>query len=286
MSVTTQLTIAGFGIALDEKVSRAIELLREHEPADGYYVAFSGGKDSQCILRLCEEAGVRHDAHYHNTTIDPPELVYFIRQHYPNVEWSKPKHSMMWEIAEGRPGTPPTRAGRWCCEIFKEGGGEGRTRVIGVRASESPRRRLLWQEVTQNRNGKDKAVCPIVHWTTDDVWQFIRGRGMPYCKLYDEGFERLGCVGCMLAGPEQQRREFRRWPNFARNWERAIKRNWERHQPPNMRRDGKPYYHASFATAEDFWQWWLSGERRDDPNREGCMSGLLFTNDDEPEATP
>ena len=43
------------GVQVD-KVQTAINRLRAFEPADGYYVAFSGGKDSQCIYHLCKRA--------------------------------------------------------------------------------------------------------------------------------------------------------------------------------------------------------------------------------------
>jgi phosphoadenosine phosphosulfate reductase len=279
----TQLSLPKFGHSLEEKTTEAIDLLRQLEPPDGYYVAFSGGKDSIVIEHLCKLAGVKYDAHYHCTTIDPPQLVWFIKREYPWVQWTRQPHSMLYMVGDGRIGAPPTRLARWCCELYKEGGGSGRTKVIGVRAAESPRRALLWREVTTHRNGADTIVCPIVHWSDADVWGFIKGRGLAYCELYDQGFDRLGCVGCPLAGPRGQDREFARWPRFEELWKRAVMKNWQRHQPPNMRKDGLPYYHASFSSGEEFWEWWRSGERRDDPNRDGCMSGLLFTNDDLPE---
>ena len=55
-----------------DKVQTAIERLRAFEPEDGYYLAFSGGKDSQCIYHLAEMAGVKFDAHYRITSVDPP----------------------------------------------------------------------------------------------------------------------------------------------------------------------------------------------------------------------
>ena len=63
----------------------AIERLRKFEPEalemhpDGYYLAYSGGKDSDVILDLAERAGVRFGAHHNLTTVDPPEVIYHIR---------------------------------------------------------------------------------------------------------------------------------------------------------------------------------------------------------------
>jgi len=56
----------------------AIERIKSFEPPEGYYVAFSGGKDSIVVLDLVKRAGVKYDAYYHVTGIDPPELVHFI----------------------------------------------------------------------------------------------------------------------------------------------------------------------------------------------------------------
>lgn len=106
-----------------DKVKVAINRLKLHEPPEGYYVAFSGGKDSCVVLDLCKRAGVKYDVHYSVTTVDPPELIYFIRRYYPDA-WenrTRPEISM-WELIP-RKRMPPTQRVRYCCQYFKENGG-------------------------------------------------------------------------------------------------------------------------------------------------------------------
>ena len=124
-----------------DKVDMAIRRLQAFEPNDGYYVAFSGGKDSQCVYHLAKMAGVKFDAHYNVTSVDPPELIRFIKRNYPDVIWDYPKDRdgkivTMWNLIP-RKQMPPTRLARYCCEWFKESSGQGRVTVTGVRWAES-----------------------------------------------------------------------------------------------------------------------------------------------------
>lgn len=127
-----------------DKVELAIERLKAYEPEEGYFLAFSGGKDSVVVKALCDMAGVKYDAHYHITTVDPPELVQFVKT-FDDVEMEAAvdrdgKRITMWNLIPKHK-TPPTRLIRYCCEHLKESGGEGRVTVTGVRWAESPRRR-------------------------------------------------------------------------------------------------------------------------------------------------
>lgn len=79
---------------LEQRTNRAIELIKAHEPADGYYLGYSGGKDSDTIKRLAQMAGVKFVAWYNQTTIDPPEVVRHIKAQ-PEVQWSFPEHGNM-----------------------------------------------------------------------------------------------------------------------------------------------------------------------------------------------
>ena len=129
------------------KIETAVKRLQMFCPEEGYYVAFSGGKDSQCVYHLCEMAGVKFDAHYSVTSVDPPQLVRFIKTQYPAVALDIPhdddgKPVTMWNLI-ARKTIPPTRKIRYCCAELKETNGKGRVTVTGVRWAESPRRRKL-----------------------------------------------------------------------------------------------------------------------------------------------
>lgn len=284
-------------LSLPERVDRAVLLLREHEPVDGYYGAFSGGKDSCAIKALASIAGVRVEWRYNNTTIDAPELVRFIKQHHADVGWNNSKHGNMLHRIATAPKVPPTRSGRWCCEEYKEGGGKGRTKIMGVRAQESKGRALRWREVSLDRNAKDTVICPIVFWSgwteivngevflLGDVWEFLHEYKVSYCSLYDEGFDRLGCVGCMLQSSRKQAREFERWPRYRLAWRKAIISNWEKWKDIPNTKTHEPRYQAKFATGEAFWQWWLTA-KAPDIWREDCQSGILWTNEEPREEPP
>ena len=58
---------------LQSKVEKAIMRLKAFEPPDGYYVAYSGGKDSDVIRILAQLAGVKHELVHNLTTVDAPE---------------------------------------------------------------------------------------------------------------------------------------------------------------------------------------------------------------------
>ena len=53
---------------LREKERVAIERLKAFEPEDGYFLAYSGGKDSDCIKILAQLAGVKFEAVHNLTT--------------------------------------------------------------------------------------------------------------------------------------------------------------------------------------------------------------------------
>ena len=251
---------------MTDPVESAIRLLGEHEPENGYIGCFSGGKDSVVIKHLVGLAGVKTEWHYHKTTIDPPELVKFIRQHHPDVIFDRPKHGNFFNrmVKKGF----PTRINRWCCAEYKEGfEGPDDTLVMGIRAEESAKRASRWGLTSRHFRSQALVICPIYEWASDELWAFIRNQKIPYCSLYDEGFKRLGCIGCPMARKRGKLREFERWPQYEKKWKRAFRLIWEK-RVGITQRDGREWFgSACFDNWEEMWNWWLYDLPLPDPKQ-------------------
>lgn len=72
-------------------------------------------------------------------------------------------------------------------------------------------------------------VNPIVDWDDNDVWEFLNSNNIPHCCLYDEGFKRLGCIGCPLSGSKNMERDFERWPKYKAMYIRAFQHMIDNH---------------------------------------------------------
>lgn len=230
------------------KIEIAMERLRQFCPDEGYHLAFSGGKDSIVVKALADMAGVRYDAHFCKTTVDPPEVLRFTRKHHADVEFERPKRSMWKLIVQNG---PPTRRYRFCCEYLKEYAGIGRVVLTGIRWEESVKRKKRKLVETCWKNPSKIYVNPIIDWTTEDVWEFIKKHKIAYCSLYDKGFHRIGCVLCPCQSRRNRIRDVTYFPKFYKAYLLAFKRML----------DEKPRKRDTWKTAEDVMHWWIYEDR-------------------------
>ena len=97
-------------------------------------------------------------------------------------------------------------------------------------------------------------VNQIVDWTDQDVWEFIKGEQIPYCKLYDQGFKRLGCIGCPLGNYASQKREFKRYPAYRKMYLDAFEDMLKA-----RRALGKDDSTGWWTDKEAVMKWWTGG---------------------------
>lgn len=259
---------------LRKKMLHSVELLQKaekialnYDAENGYYLAFSGGKDSQALFHMAQLAGVKFRGHMNLTSVDPPEVIRFVKKNYPEAELLKPGKSI-FQIAVEKQILPTMRV-RWCCAEYKETAGAGKVTLIGIRKAESTRRAKRNEVEINNRkfsgdldgleeyrqeqkakrarrkskeqgvnitnadkektlgciHGKESLlISPIIYWTEQDVWEFLNEVvRVTHCSLYDEGWHRIGCIGCPMSSHKQKVIENERYPHIKRNWIKAIK---------------------------------------------------------------
>ena len=71
--------------------------------------------------------------------------------------------------------------------------------IIGTMACESKLREQQWLHQGCNAfEAKRPTSKPMSFWLEKDVWDYIHSRNIPYCHIYDKGYERTGCIFCMF----------------------------------------------------------------------------------------
>ena len=278
-------------MSLKELEEKAIARLRAFEPHKDdlpYYIAYSGGKDSDTVRILAELSGVRYELHHNLTTVDAPETVYYVRS-IPDIIIHRPEKSM-WQLIPEKL-MPPTRMIRYCCSELKERGGQGRRVVTGVRMAESVKRKrnggmvkfLQKQKATirkaeelgvdiqitsqggiilNNDNTESRELVehcsmqakvlinPIYDWTDSDVWEFLRHYGCKSNPLYECGFKRIGCIGCPMSGKHRYT-DFRLYPKYKDNYLRAFQKMID------ARKTKRLHDKINWDTPENVFKWWM-----------------------------
>lgn len=82
--------------------------------------------------------------------------------------------------------------------------------ITGLRASQSVTR-VDMPVVEWDDNFKVIKVNPLINWSEDDVWDYIKSNNVPYNKLHDKGFPSIGCAPCTRAIKEGEDIRAGRW---------------------------------------------------------------------------
>jgi 3'-phosphoadenosine 5'-phosphosulfate sulfotransferase (PAPS reductase)/FAD synthetase len=97
----------------------------------------------------------------------------------------------------------PFKVSDKCCAIMKErpldrfAKANGLAGMDGIMAGESSAREMAWVR-GGCLNFEKKQAHPIIFWTEEDIWTYIRKHNVPYSKAYDMGYDRTGCIFCAL----------------------------------------------------------------------------------------
>lgn len=268
-----------------ERLQAASEMSLQHYGLP-LVITDSGGKDSSVCKELALHAGIPFEIMHNHTTADAPETVRFVRseakrfedlgiKYTINMPTYKGKRTSMWGLIPQKL-IPPTRLVRYCCSVLKETGGAGRFIATGVRWAESASRknnRGIYEilgstkanKIILNNDNDDRrmlfenchlkakrVVNPIVDWKDEDVYGFLEDVKAPMNPLYSEGWCRVGCVGCPMAGKKGREAEFARWPKYKNLYINAFDNMLE-----ERKRRGKLDGSWRMGTGRDVFNWWM-----------------------------
>lgn len=248
-------------------------------------LTYSGGKDSEVILDIAQKAKIPFEVCNSHTTVDAPQTVYHIRKRFKELEQKGIKAEILMPKHQGKPVTmwtlipikmmPPTRLARYCCQVLKEGAGDGRMVCTGVRWAESTKRkrRRAYEivgkieknairfmddndDMKQLYNAcqmRSKTICnPIIDWSDEEVWDYLHEERIDTNILYNMGFKRIGCIGCPMANCRGREFEFSIFPTYKMAYIRAFGKMLE-----ERKRKGKDDITGKWKDAESVFHWWM-----------------------------
>lgn len=280
-----------------ERIKTASEMSLHHY-GQPLVCTYSGGKDSDVMLELFKRSGIPFEVHNSHTTADAPQTVYHIREVFMELELQGIKCTIDYHVQEnGKRLTmwnlipkklmPPTRLVRYCCSELKETGCANRMIATGVRWAESTKRKTRETYEVIKNTAKDSikvsdekmlltdnddtrklfescqlkaktVVNPIIDWKDSDIWEFINQENICTNCLYKEGYDRVGCIGCPVAGKSRWK-EFADFPQYKHAYIKAFDRMLEVRK--SRGKDSK------WKSGEEVFLWWM-----EDDNIPGQMS--------------
>jgi len=228
-------------ISLEEKSTRFLYRLSKKYNLKPV-VSYSGGKDSLVALDLACRVFGGVELVFNDTGLELPETLrnieevsvyYNLRAHYASAG------DIFWKAVEifG----PPGKDYRWCCKVAKLTPiakltkmlwPSGALNIVGQRAYESLDRAkspLVWRNKWVSHM---LSTTPIQYWGQLACWLYIFRYRLPYNKLYEEGFDRLGCYLCPSSALAEYREIERLYPDLWLKWWHVLESWRERLKQP------------------------------------------------------
>lgn len=129
------------------------------------------------------------------------ELIDQVKAQYPSLNINMVKPSMTLEEQAKEHGDELWKHNpNLCCHIRKvvplQNALSGKKAWIsGLRREQSPLRSKT-QFINKDDKFKNIKICPLIHWTWEDIMTYIELNNLPYNPLHDQGYPSIGCAPC------------------------------------------------------------------------------------------
>jgi phosphoadenosine phosphosulfate reductase len=193
--------------SVDDKTKGALSVLEwayRVYPENQIVYASSFGAEAIVLIDLIHQ--VKPDAHivFLDTDLHFPETYDVIRkieERFPSLRIEKKKPELTLDEQREEFGSALwKRDPNKCCEIRKviplrETLTSKQAWISGLRREQSPTRANT-EFINKDEKFKNIKLCPLIHWTWDEVWDYIRDKDLPYNQLHDQNYPSIGCFPC------------------------------------------------------------------------------------------
>lgn len=196
-----------FSVDNDTKGALAVlEWAYQNYPEDKIVYSSSFGAEAICLIDLIYQ--VKKDAHivFLDTDLhflETYEVIDKIERRFPELKIEKKKPALSLDEQAAQYGSALwKRDPNQCCQIRKviplrETLTAKEAWISGLRREQSPTRRST-EFVNRDEKFQNIKICPLIHWTWDEVWAYIRKNDLPYNQLHDHNYPSIGCFPCTL----------------------------------------------------------------------------------------
>lgn len=200
------LTYENWGEPIFDDRSDYYEVLKWafQEYGDDIVYACSFGAEGIVLIDLIYKINKRAKIKFLDTGLhfeETYELIEQVKDRYPSlqIEMVTPELSLE-EQSELHGEKLWAQTPNLCCHLRKviplEKALKGsKAWISGLRRDQSPTRKTT-QYINKDEKFKKIKICPLIHWTWDDILSYIHLNHLPYNPLHDEGYPSIGCAPC------------------------------------------------------------------------------------------
>lgn len=128
-------------------------------------------------------------------------LIDKMKQKYPTLQIESKKPKLNLQEQANKHGDELWKSyPNLCCQIrkiepLKEVLNGKKAWISGLRREQGPTRRNT-EYINKDEKFKNIKICPLIHWTWDDIWSYIKLNNLPYNELHDNHYPSIGCAPC------------------------------------------------------------------------------------------
>ncbi|MBM7585585.1 phosphoadenosine phosphosulfate reductase [Bacillus pakistanensis] len=194
------------------------------EYGDEIVYACSFGAEGIVLIDLIAKVNRKAKIIFIDTGLHFPEtyeLIEKVKDRYPSLQFTKVnpislKEQSKWHGEELWNDNP-----NLCCYMrkvvpLKEGLKGVKAWISGLRREQSPTRSNIHYINKDDKFQKIK-ICPLIHWTWEDIMTYIDLNKLPYNPLHDKGYPSIGCAPCTQPVAENSDPRAGRWAGISKS---------------------------------------------------------------------